>query len=275
MKTNKINAALLICLLATLMSSCAYDSLPVYEDVDRVYFLWARINPTQSTTASSDKVEVNLGYDNPVKSDSTISISVSLMGRVSDKDRPVNAELIKTESSAVQGQDIEFLPSFIPAGQETGKLRVRINNTKKLESTVLMARIRLIPNEYFHVDFTEVGFLQKEKSALEYNIYFDAIAEAPNLWRGETGVMLNQYFGSYSNAKFQLICDVLGITRDFFMYDPETESAMDVLNARIPSELSYGMIAQINRYLDQYEKEHGKKPTDENGVEIKMGTGIK
>lgn len=276
MKTIKINAALFICLLTMFMSSCTYDSLPTYEDVDRIYFTWAQTNVVQNSGKVFDKIEVNLGYDTPVRSDSTIYIPVSLMGHVSGKDRPINAELIKAESSAIEKQDIEILPSFIPAGKETGTLRIKINNTEKLETTVLMARIRLVPNECFHVDFTRV-LGSSEKSALEYNVYFDAITEAPNLWLGESGVRLTAYFGEYSNVKLQLICDVCGVTRDFFMYDPATtEDAMKVLDARMPTFLANGMIAQVNRYLDQYKKEHNDESlTDENGKDIKMGIGIK
>ncbi|GAB6009861.1 hypothetical protein FACS1894179_00610 [Bacteroidia bacterium] len=271
MKATKTNIVLFIGLLLVYASSCTHDSLPTYEDVDRIYFAWARPVIPQG----SDETKVNLGYDNPVKNDSVIHVEVLLMGRVSDKDRPIAAEVIKAESSAIQGQDIEILPSVIPAGEVGGFLGIKVKNSGRLETTTLMGRIRLLPNEYFHVDFT-TAYNAPTKSGLEYNVYFDAKADMPSLWADpESGAMLTMYFGVFSNVKLQLICDVCGLTRDFFMHDPATQKAKDVLDARIPSEVSYGIVAQVNRYLDQYYTEHGVSLTDENGYVIKMGSTFK
>jgi hypothetical protein len=271
MKTTKIHIALFISSLLWLASSCAHDSLPIYEDVDRVYFAWARPVVPQE----SDEVKVNLGYDNPIKSDSTIQVEVLLIGHVSDEDRPIAAELIKAESSAVSGQDIEILPSFIPAKEVKGKLKIKIKNSEKLETTTLMARIRLVPNDYFHVDYT-AAYNAPSKNGLEYNVYFDAKADMPSLWADpEAGFRLTTYFGSYSKVKLQLICEVCGVTRDYFMHDPATENAVDVLNARIPSSVAYGWISQVNRYLRNYRETEGESLRDENGNVITIGsTGI-
>jgi hypothetical protein len=250
--------------------SCTHDSLPTYEDVDRIYFAWAR----PVIPLGSDETKVNLGYDNPVKNDSTIHVEVLLMGRVSDKDRPITAELIKSESSAVPEQDIEILPSFIPAGEVKGQLVVKIKNSEKLETTTLMARIRLTPNEYFHVDFT-TAYDAPLKNGLEYNVYFDAKADMPSLWADpEAGAILTGYFGTYSKVKLQLICEVCGVTWDYFMHDPATEKAIDALNAKIPSEMSYGWCSQMNRYLQNYRDDNGTSLLDENGNVIRMGTTI-
>jgi hypothetical protein len=58
------------------------------------------------------------------------------------------------------------------------------------------------------------------------------------------------------------------------MYDPAVETASQVLNSRFPNPVIYGIISQVNRYLQKYKDEHDGQPlTDENG-EIKMGTTV-
>jgi hypothetical protein len=272
----KKNSVLLTSLFLLLAAACSHDTLPVYEDVDRVFFKWAR--PTNDVMEivgkSSDQIKVNLGYDNPVKNDSTIFVEVSMMGFVSDQNRPISAEVIKNESSAVEGHDIEILPSFIPAGEVEGKLGIKVKNSEKLTNTTLMARLRLAPNEYFHVDYTQTR-VSGNKNGLEYNVYFDAKADMPSLWAdASAAVQLNAYFGPYSNVKLQVICEVCGFTRDYFMHDPGTENALDVLNARLPATVAMGLISQVNRYLKQYEKENGEPLKDENGSVIYMGLPI-
>jgi len=255
--------------------SCNNDKLTTYEDVDRIYFTWAGTQPALPN--GNAQLTVALGYDVPLKADSTIQVKVNLMGKVSNVDRPFSAELIPSESSAIQGEDIEILPSVIPALSEKGDLRIKlINDTAKLTKKTLMARIRLLPNEYFHVDYTQ-AIWQGGRNALEFDIFFDAKTDMPNLWSNTTtGVMLTAYFGKYSKVKLNLICEVCGVTRDFFMYDPATENPSQVLNARMPTVLIYGMISQCNRYLKAYAEEHkddedGGILKDENGEVITIG----
>jgi hypothetical protein len=270
MKTT--NIALFISLLILLVS-CEHDSLSTYKDVDRIYFQYAGNTPPAST---SDEVKINLGYDNPIKSDSIVTIKVKLMGHLSDVNRPFKYEVITRESSAVQGTDVEILPSFIPARQEVGELLIKVYNSTKIETATLLARIRLLPNEYFHVDYTQTYPVSSTKNGLEYNIYFDCKTDMPSLWADRDGEnRLADYFGTYSNVKFNLICEVCGVTREYFMHNPETEKAIDVVNKRIPVEIARGWISQLNRYLKAYKNSHDGEPlTDENGEEVTMGLPV-
>jgi hypothetical protein len=271
----KKNSVSLMVLFLLLVFACSHDTLPVYEDVDRLYFKWAGVSSPEDRVNFRDYIEVKLGYDNPVKSDSVVYINVLLMGHVSEQDRPITAGLIKNESTAVEGQDIEFLPSFIQANAKEGKLAIKVKNSGKLAENVLMARIRLTPNDYFHVDYTQaVGY--SGKNGVEFDIYFDAKTEVPSLWADpETKRYYDAYFGTYSNVKLQVICDACGLTREFFMHDPATEKAKDVMDSRIPtSGVAMGLISIVNRYLKQYEINHGEPLKDEHGNEIKMGLSM-
>jgi hypothetical protein len=270
MKTNIIKSFITGTIIL-LTASCSNDKLPVYEDVSRIYFSWATALPAYTR---SDNQTISLGYDNPVKSDSTIQIPVRLLGRLSDTDRPISAEVVRSESSAIPGEDIEILPSIIPAKSDSGNLTVRIINSEKLTKNQVLARIRLTPNEYFH---TDMNVFPGELTGLEYNIYFDSMSDMPNLWKDAPG--LTTYFGKWSKVKENLLCELLGITRDWFMYDANDiaiyGSPSAVLNSRMAPDIAFGIIAIVNRYLRDYKETHNGNPLlDENGEEVKTPIGL-
>jgi hypothetical protein len=245
--------------------SCKKDELPVYEDVSRVYFYWASAQSFEQV----NNVMVNLGYDTPMKPDSTIAVLIRVMGRISDVDRPVAVEVIRSESTAVPGEDIE-VTGIVPAGYNVGLVYIKLKNTEKLLTNTLQARIRLVPNDYFHVDWNGNSATQNSTSGIEYNVSFDAKTDMPNLWKD--AAPMRSYWGTWSRVKELTIYEVLGVTREFFTYDPATESATAVCNSRIPSALAIGMVASVNRYLRKYKEEHDGNPlVDENGLEVKMG----
>lgn len=257
--------------LLLLMPSCSEDKLSLYEDVDRVFFAWAA--PDLGSARNENSGKVDLGYDNPVKSDSIIKIKVRLMGKISAIDRPVTAELVQTESTAIYGEDIEFLPSVMPADSVNGYLLVKVKNSDKLTKLTLLARIHLTPNEYFHTDMDAFKTRYEIMNGLEFNLRFDSKTEIPNLWADSPDIV--RYFGTWSRVKEAMIYDVLGLTRDFFMYNPSTEDAITVTRSRITSELALGMCSSINRYLEAYKKTHnGETLKDENGNDVKIGVSF-
>ncbi|MDR1757187.1 MAG: DUF4843 domain-containing protein [Culturomica sp.] len=246
--------ALLFCAAA-----CSGDDLPVYEDVDRVLFSWPTTSPVSPNTT-----RFSFGYDIPMKPDSIISVGVRLMGRFSDQDRPIKAEVIWAESS-VTPEDIEFLPSVIRAKSRNGTLYVKLKNTDKLLTKTLQAKIRLAPNEYFHVDRNTYQVGGSTYAALEYNIEFDAKADMPNMWKD--GTVLTTYFRTYSKKKELWIYHVTGFTRENFTYDPvEVQAAMqqnqsslqtevnNQINKVLPGDYIYGVLSQLGRWLKVYQE---------------------
>ncbi|MDR1882934.1 MAG: DUF4843 domain-containing protein [Prevotella sp.] len=268
---------LFISVVALALVSCDHDVLPTYEDVDRVYFEYASLSTTaelnsqQLTAENVDTRQIAFGYDNPVKADSIVRIKVKLLGRVTSEDRQITAEIIDGESTALAGEDIEILPSVIPAGATVGTLDIKLNNTEKIKTSTLTARLRLTPNRYFHVDYTQVQ-ASSSKSGIELSIYFDAKTEMPNLWADSGGkAIIERYFGPYSNKKLEVICLACGFTREYFMFDPAVDgSGSSVAQKRIPTTMAMFLIVTVNNYLENWKKSHNGEPLrDENGQEVK------
>lgn len=253
--------------------SCSKEDLLTYDDVNRIYFKYA--DETSIGEPDNQKM-INMGYDIPLKDDSIVSIPIKLMGNVAPVDRMVKVELITEESSAMEGEDFEFVSAFLPANSVYGEVKLKLKRTENIATATLLARIRLASNENFHTDYSSLVVNgDNDRNGLIYNLFFTALADKPSLWFASTSqMMLNQYFGPYSNEKLVVICEACGVTRDFFDIDPADNdpSGRTTMEKRIPTTLSYGMISQVNRYLQKYKDEHNGQPRlDENGAEITMG----
>lgn len=253
--------------------SCSKEDLLTYEDVNRIYFKYADEN---SVGDPDNQKTINLGYDIPLKDDSIVSIPIKLMGSVAEVDRAVKVELMSAESSAVEGEDFEFISALLPAHSIYGDVKLKLKRTANIAQETLLARIRLASNENFHTDYSSLVVNgDNDRNGLIYNLFFTALADKPSLWSASmSSVMLTQYFGPFSNEKLVVICEACGVTRDFFDIDPTDNdpTGRATMNKRIPTALSYGMISQVNRYLQKYKDEHDGKPRlDENGAEITMG----
>jgi hypothetical protein len=251
------------------VASCKENDLPLYNDVSRVYFYWMSIDKTGEVKTNT--LSVSLGYDDPIKTDSIISIPINTMGLPSNIDRPVAAEVIKTESTAIPGEDIEIVSGIIPAGKSWGELRVKIINSDKLKDKVCRARIRLLPNEHFHTDWTLnwTGNVTYDTNGSEFNLLFDSMNDMPNLWKDAYSYM-EVIWGPWSREKEKVIYECLGFDRSFFTYDPATEVASVVFSRRL-GDLGNSLRSIVNRYLRDYKDSHNGEPMrDENGEEIKM-----
>ncbi|MDR1092345.1 MAG: DUF4843 domain-containing protein [Prevotella sp.] len=278
---KKIISAIFVIALA--VTSCNYDDLPTYKDVDRIYFEYASLDileliDRKINVLNPDRMKIDFGFDKQMKTDSVIRIGVKIMGNPAPFDRAVTVTLIPGESSAVEGTDVVFMPSVIPANATTGTLYVKLLNTERIKTATILARLRLTPNEYFHVDYTQTQ-TGSNLSGIEYNIYFDAKSGIPRLWADENSSrVLKQYFGEFGKTKLEVICVALGLTEDYFDATEEDldmdrdgvpdRTYMNIVLERFPSELSYGYIIMVNQYIASWEQQHKKSLLDENGKKL-------
>lgn len=263
-------------LAATLACSCEYEKLPTYSGHDQIYFAYA--DDVLNTVNMVDEIFVHFGYDEPMKPETTLYVSVKVMGSIAGVDRPVSCVFVDSLSTATLGRDVELLPerSFVPAGSVFGSIALKVKNTPTLYDTVLVASVRLVANEYFHADYTKTRFSAVNSEgrivSTEYHVRFDNASDMPRLW-SENLDKCTQMFGEYSNVKFDLMCHLLGFDRAYFSYDDGNGSSASLFDARIqPYAISWNQI--VNRYLKQYEATYGAPMLDENGKEIKMGLTI-
>ncbi|MDR0414066.1 MAG: DUF4843 domain-containing protein [Prevotellaceae bacterium] len=267
----KQNITKLALLLATLACSCEYEKLPTYSGQDQIYFAYAdgmSINMT-------DEQFLHFGYDEPMKPETTLYVSVKVMGSVADVDRPVSFVLVDSQSTARMNRDLELLPalSLVPAGKALGVVAIKLKNTTALRDTVLEATFRLVENECFHTDYTKTRYpnVNSEGKIVStvYRVRFDNAASMPRLWV-ENLDKCTQMFGEFSEVKFDLMCRLLGFDKSYFSYD-DGEDPLVLFDARI-NLYSQSWVRTVNRYLNEYREINGRPMVDEHGKEVKMGT---
>jgi hypothetical protein len=268
MKSYLTKPALLAAMLAC---SCEYEGLPTYSGQDQIYFTYA----DDVLANMANELFVHFGYDVPMKPETTLYVSVKVMGSLADVDRPVSFVLVDSLTTAT-GRDVELLPeqSFVPAGQVFGSVAIKIKNTTALRDTVLRASIRLVGNEYFRADYTKTRFpsinTEGKIVSTEYHLRFDNASDMPRLWI-ENLEECTAVFGEYSNVKFELMCSLLGFDRSYFSYTEGNPA--ELFNARI-TLYSRSWIQTVNRYLQEFKEKNGYALLDEYGNEIKMGLTI-
>jgi hypothetical protein len=261
----------MLLLAATLTGSCEYEKLPTYSGQDQIYFAYA----DNAMASVVDEQVLHFGYDEVEKWDTILYLNVKVMGSLAGVDRPVSFVLLDS-STATLGRDVELLPaqSFVPAGEPLGKIAIKVKNTAALSDTVLVASIKLVGNEYFHADYTKTRYpnLNSEGKIVSTVIHvrFDNANEMPRLWF-ENLDKCTVLFGEYSNVKFNLMCDVLGISRSYFSY---TEGNPDALFLERINTYAMAWVRAVNRYLNEHKEKNGTSLHDEKGKEVKMGSNI-
>ncbi|MDR1021770.1 MAG: DUF4843 domain-containing protein [Prevotellaceae bacterium] len=265
---------LIFTVAAALASSCEYEKLPTYSGQDQVYFAYA----DNAAVNVVDEVFLHFGYDNPVKQETTLYVSVKVMGSVADVDRPVSVTFVDSLSTATLGRDVELLPaqSLVPAGKALGRIAVKLKNTTALYDTVLTVAVRIVQNEHFHADYVKTRYphINTEGKIVStlYRIRFDNAVSMPRLWSENLSTCITM-FGEYSDVKFNLMCERLGFTRDLFSYEDGDGDPQELFNARIaPYSKSWNQI--INTYLNEFKETNGAPLRDEYGREVKMGLDI-
>lgn len=185
------------------LASCREVLPKHFDDITGVYF-----SNYASAGMLSDRKEFTFAY---VDGDSAeVPVSIQLLGRTSENDRTIALEAVS--SDAVQGTDYE-IPSaaILPAGSSTLSYNVILHRTPGLKTDTRTLVLRLKENADFIVPFTfQTTTGGTTVSADTYTIVFnDQFTVAPEGWS-------TLFVGAFSQQKFELICDVCGLSRAEF-----------------------------------------------------------
>ncbi len=197
----KKDFTIILILAATAMAAngCVERHPEVFGDISAIYFN----NRAQGNTLC-DSTDVTFIYESEDRME--VPVTVQLLGRTADYDRPV--EISVSSLNAEEGTDF-ILPdkegTVLPAGETSFSYVVTLLRTDALQHEKKEIRLELHPNEHFTLSVTEIGQTTDTVSTLLYRILFsDMFTEAPAAWD-------SSILGAFSQAKFELICDVLDI----------------------------------------------------------------
>ncbi len=200
--------------------------------------------------------------DYPGQTERRIVIPLKAMGRLSDVDRTVTAEL-----RAYDGDDptlmntanpdyYDILTGVIPAGSEVGTLDIDLRYGAQLDTMIQQFFVRITPNE----DFPDVQF-----RAGTLKVEFSAQEMMPINWqRGYLYIFL----GTYSTSYWKFIKQVTGMSIIPFWYtdstnpDPETFYWSGADQARVSA-----IATLLTRALKEYNLAHPGAPlTHDDGA---------
>ena len=231
-----------------LFNACEKDIMS-YEQDARAYF-YERANDLNKTRINSRKYTF-LTLPQSLDRD-TVYIKVKIMGDTAAYDRYVIGKVIEEGSTAVEGEDFNFIPGLVPAGSVEGNLAVVLYRTPKLKSTNVQLNIAIGDSKDFKSGITEDSSFTLS--------WADKLQQPDNwpLW----------YFGAYSDTKYQFVLDELKIADFPSQLSPRLETQ--------PGEFS---IADLQNFasilrarLREVNEANAGKPNyplkDENGVLI-------
>lgn len=216
-----------------------------YKGADVVY-----MNETTDTTRFS------FTYVDGKKDRMVQEIKVNTIGEVCDYDRVVNIKF--TPVNAVEGVDFEPLADqyVIKAGETSMVIPIVMIRTQILQKEAKVIDMELFENEYFktYYDYGSSDKITwvKTNRLKQTLVYSEFMNQKPATWDPYV-------LGNFSQKKFMLICDLMGIEREKFLD-----------SSYMSSRTSY-----IGAYMKKYlagEKAAGRTVYEEDGVtEMTMG----
>jgi len=233
-------------LMLVILMGLGYSCDSEYEDysgVDAVY-----MNETTDTTRFSFTYIDDVRYVKEIK--------VNTIGQVYDYDRVVNIKF--TLVNAKEGVDIEPLADqyVVKAGENKMVIPIVMLRTADLQKEAKVIDIELLENEYFKTVYDygsgdEITWVKTDRLR-QTLIFSEFMDQRPSTW---DPYML----GTFSQKKFNLICNRMGIAREKFL-------DRDYMSYRTNYIASY-----MKKYLAE-EKAAGRTVYEEDGVtEMTMG----
>lgn len=225
MAIKTIKAILSVLLPASMMavaSSCTEQTPDEFQNITGVYF-----NNRSNTSVLQDTTNVTFVYEKGDEME--VPVTIQLLGRPSDQPRSV--ALTVASDNAVKGTDYTLPETAeIAAGETTLSYIVTLKRTQALKTQSKSLTLTLHENEHFALPVTsEVTASGDTVTTLSYRIIFsDTFTSAPEAWEKEL-------LGTFSQQKFELICDVLDIDPADFNDDSAMTLAMQ---AYICSEMT-------------------------------------
>lgn len=188
MRLRPLHILPLLTFVLAAVCSCR-ESLPKhFDDVSAVYFNFRQPNGTVVDSMAYTFVYVDDDFLD-------VSVPVQLLGRTSRELRPIALSLVA--ENCVEGVDYEIVtPASMPPDTTCLDFVLRLFRTDALKTETKLISLRLDENEEFSVPFGKT-----------FRISFcDQFTVAPKGW-------MSIFVGSFSQEKFELMCDVMDLRR--------------------------------------------------------------
>ena len=204
-------------------------------------------------------------------SDTTLLVRAKVIGLAVGHDRQVSVQVVQQESAELQakeGWDYDALQSTytVKANEVYALIPVHFYLKADLQDKERKLELQLLPNEDFSTPMSEwLRPNSSDKTGVDVLHHTITIS---NKWVQLPGFR-TYFFGTYSEKKCRLICNLFGLT----LLDFESESSMSAVKAK-------ALGIKFDQYLKEQE-ENGQTiyedyaDSDGNLVKMTAGEGIK
>jgi len=188
------------------LTACSEDEIKTYDAKDFIYYSNRYVNQT----VYWDTMTTFNFFFTPGLMDTLIQIEVTSGGIVPDRDRVFLVD-VQATGGAVSGVDYEVdEQQIMPAGSNTGYVKVKLNKTDKLEGNTYSLKVNLKENENFGLDLPVVYHNGDTIQRTSWKIdYLAELAEPPFY-----ATLRGRYLGYWSILKFNTMNELLGLTID-------------------------------------------------------------
>lgn len=187
-----IQYLLIVCLYLVVGTSCENEGFK-YRDEARI-----RMEGPSEWTLDTDSLEFSfVSYPDSV-TEMVMNVNLYVMGYTTDYDRTATVTAVADKTTATT--DLYEFPTTvtIPAGQNYGVCAVTLKRAPILEETTVRLYLKIVPS----ADFAS-GVIEQDHLLLKWN----DILSRPNNWDD-----LEEFFGTYSDAKYRFILNNSGVT---------------------------------------------------------------
>lgn len=236
-------------LLMISLQSCSQNAIDTYKQEAGVYWDTKMLKSVYTFTENLDKIEI--GYD-----EYTIPVMVS--GAAVEQDREFQVVFMNSDTlhTAEDGM-IEFSKGLVRANAYTGFVKVKVNYSKKLDDSLYVARVRILPSEIFPAT---------DLNARNLSIDFGNIFTEPENWP-----QLKRYFGNvYSNSWYKWVLKTSGYSSLPYKYSRGSDHAgitkEEALRWPMRQEEIKSVSSKIKVALAKYNNDNpGKEMKHEDG----------
>ena len=207
---------------AGLLAACSEEDFTMFSgEVSGIY-----IQRTVSTSTNNDGYYTGTTYADSVNysfasagdiTQTTVSLTVKLMGELADFDRPFVLKVDESKSNAVRGTHFDYNESdcFMPAGASQTNVPVTLFRHADLTTGYYRVEFYLEANEYFTPELEQYKNTDSWTATgdtlcgTRYAIRFSEILTNPGMW---WSLNMEDYCGEWTANKETLLNQIMGWT---------------------------------------------------------------
>lgn len=228
-----------------LLGACKKESLLTYRTDDHIYFT------TADNAQPTDSLRITFSYDLPDRTDSIVTVLVSVTGQPADHDRTYRVSVAGT-STAIEGQHYEPLTGSyaLRAGKIRDSFPIRLHRTDDLRTKAVRLDLELVAGEELSTAMQSRPAGSGQISYTRLRLIIDDLVAKPVVWP--------YFYGKFSPRKFFLLCELGNM-------EPISFSSTTLYN----QYAAMNAAALLERYLAE-QKAAGTPVLYEDGTEMKV-----